>query len=118
MQCRLAPHQYRGEVKMESFVVKHYNEQAHPSIKGNGFDGLVIGEYREEAETFIKFVNELIAAQSIGGKAAQTNNSQSVAALNELRNDILLSGLPYSKSWADRVTYIIQCLNAEAALHT
>lgn len=46
---------------MEKFVVKHYSNDAHPSIKGNGFDGLVIGNYREEAEEFINFVNNLMA---------------------------------------------------------
>ena len=45
--------------------------------------------------------------------AQQTTNSQSVTALTELRNDILLVGLPYSKSWADRVDEVIQRLNAE-----
>jgi hypothetical protein len=31
--------------------------EAHPQIKGNGFDGLVIGNYREEAQMFIDFIN-------------------------------------------------------------
>ena len=45
---------------MEKFVVKHYSDDPHPTLKGNGFDGLTIGDYREQAEDFIKFVNELI----------------------------------------------------------
>jgi hypothetical protein len=44
----------------EYFIVKHYTNDPHPCIKGNGFDGLTIGNYREEAEEFISFVNELI----------------------------------------------------------
>jgi hypothetical protein len=41
----------------ERFIVKHYTDDPHPTLKGNGFDGLVIGDYREEAEKFITFVN-------------------------------------------------------------
>jgi len=44
----------------EKFIVKHYVDTPHPCIKGNGFDGLTIGDYRDEAEQFIEFVNELI----------------------------------------------------------
>lgn len=52
---------------MESFVVKHYTGE-RPSIKGNGFDGLEIGETRDEAEAFVARINELIAA----GRAVNT----------------------------------------------
>lgn len=45
---------------MEKFVVKHYVDEAHPSIKGFGFDGLVVGEYREEADDFIGFINDIL----------------------------------------------------------
>jgi len=54
---------------MEHFVVKHYSEDAHPSIKGNGFDGLVIGNNRSEAEDFINWINAVI------DKACNTNKS-------------------------------------------
>ena len=47
---------------MEKFIVKHYSSDETPIIKGFGFDGLHIGENREEAEEFISFVNNLIAA--------------------------------------------------------
>lgn len=47
---------------MEPFVVKHYSADERPTLKGNGFDGLEIGETREEAEAFVARVNELIAA--------------------------------------------------------
>ena len=42
---------------MEPFVVKHYSDDERPTIKGNGFDGLEIGETREEAEVFVSWVN-------------------------------------------------------------
>ncbi len=42
----------------EPFVVKFYSEDGCPSLKGNGFDGLRIGEDREEAEEFVKWLNE------------------------------------------------------------
>jgi hypothetical protein len=61
---------------MEKFVVKYYNEEAHPSIKGNGFDGLVVGDYREEAERFIAFVNKLITEQEIAESKAPTTEQR------------------------------------------
>lgn len=39
------------------FVVRHYTDDERPSIKGNGFDGLEIGEDRQEAEEFIAWIN-------------------------------------------------------------
>lgn len=42
----------------EPFVVRHYESDDYPSIKGNGFDGLQVGEDREEAEEFIAWVNK------------------------------------------------------------
>ena len=47
---------------MEQFVVKHYSANERPMLKGNGFDGLEVGETREEAEIFVARVNALIAA--------------------------------------------------------
>jgi hypothetical protein len=44
------------------FVVRHYSDDPHPSLKGNGFDGLTLGDYRDEAEAFVKWINERIAA--------------------------------------------------------
>ena len=41
----------------EKFIVKHYVYDKRPSIKGNGFDGLEIGEDRDEAQEFIDYVN-------------------------------------------------------------
>ena len=61
---------------MEHFAVKHYSDEPHPSIKGNGFDGLVVGNYREEAERFIGFVNNLMGRNSEKEEAVKptTNN--------------------------------------------
>lgn len=47
---------------LEPFVVKHYTSEERPSIKGNGFDGLEVGETREEAEEFVVFINSVIAS--------------------------------------------------------
>jgi hypothetical protein len=49
--------------KVEPFVVKHYSGDDRPSIKGNGFDGLEIGESKEEAENFISFINSKILGE-------------------------------------------------------
>lgn len=45
--------------KLDKFIIKQY-ENEKPIIKGNGFDGLEIGDDRQEAEEFISFVNFLI----------------------------------------------------------
>jgi hypothetical protein len=44
-------------VKLEPFVVKHYAETERPIIKGNGFDGLQVGEDREEVQQFVDWLN-------------------------------------------------------------
>lgn len=41
----------------EPFIVKQYDADERPIIKGNGFDGLEIGTDREDAQDFIDFVN-------------------------------------------------------------
>lgn len=51
-----APIDSRGVVR-EPFVVKHYEGDTFPTIKGNGFDGLQVGEDRLEAEEFISWIN-------------------------------------------------------------
>jgi len=45
-------------MKLTKFIVKQYDYR--PIIKGNGFDGLRLGEDREEAEKFIDFINKII----------------------------------------------------------
>jgi hypothetical protein len=47
------------------FVVKHYTEDEGPTIKGNGFDGLRVGEDREEAEEFVGYVNSAMVVRDI-----------------------------------------------------
>ena len=44
-------------MRIQPFVVKHYGADERPMIKGNGFDGLKVGQTREEAEAFVKWVN-------------------------------------------------------------
>jgi hypothetical protein len=46
---------------IEPFIVKHYSSDKRPSIKGNGFDGLEIGEDRAEAEEFVSWLNARLA---------------------------------------------------------
>jgi hypothetical protein len=45
----------------ERFVVRHYSSDKFPTIKGNGFDGLQVGEDREEAEQFVAWINARMA---------------------------------------------------------
>ena len=45
---------------MSEFVIKHYDADQRPILKGHGFDGLEIGNYRDEAEEFIEYVNSRI----------------------------------------------------------
>jgi hypothetical protein len=63
---------------MEHFVVKHYVGDAHPSIKGNGFDGLTIGDKRVDAEEFVSWVNAVIdrAAKTSGAGANSTQQAK------------------------------------------
>lgn len=42
---------------MEDFVVRHYSVDERPTIKGNGFDGLHVGENREEAQVLTDYIN-------------------------------------------------------------
>lgn len=48
-------------MKIEPFMAKHYVSQARPTIYGNGFDGLEVGETREEAEEFVKWINSRLS---------------------------------------------------------
>lgn len=45
-------------LRSEPFSVKFYSGDERPTLKGNGFDGLEIGETREEAESFVKWLND------------------------------------------------------------
>lgn len=46
--------------KLEPFVVRDYVGDTAPSIKGNGFDGLRVGDSREETKRFVAFLNARI----------------------------------------------------------
>lgn len=52
--------------RAEPFVVKHYTSESRPIIKGNGFDGLEIGEDREEAQEFVDWLNARLAVNGDG----------------------------------------------------
>jgi hypothetical protein len=56
--CRIRLREPRPLGGVEPFVVRHYAGEIRPSIKGNGFDGLEVGETREEAEAFVAWLNE------------------------------------------------------------
>ena len=49
---------------IEPFVVRHYVGEEHPVIKGNGFDGLVVGTSREEAQEFVDWLNKILTEKS------------------------------------------------------
>ena len=51
----------QGPERQEPFVVKHYSGDERPIIKGNGFDGLEVGQDREEAQAFADWVNARLA---------------------------------------------------------
>jgi len=53
---------------IEPFAVKHYTGDAQPCIKGNGFDGLLVGEDREEAQAFVDWLNARLQAKSGGSR--------------------------------------------------
>jgi hypothetical protein len=75
----------------EPFVVKHYSEDARLSIKGNGFDGLSVGDDREEAEDFIRFVNSLISRiAELEALLSQTNEgyAECIASREDLREEL------------------------------
>ena len=62
----LTQHAEPGARQLEPFVVKHYASDERPSIKGNGFDGLQIGEDRQDAEDFVKWLNERLGVNRGG----------------------------------------------------
>ena len=47
----------------EQFIVKHYSEDERPTLKGHGFDGLVIGDERQEAQDFVDYLNTILRQQ-------------------------------------------------------
>lgn len=61
----------------EKFVVKQYSSDSRPTIKGNGFDGLEVGETREEAEEFALWINHRLAERD----AALERCTEEISAL-------------------------------------
>ena len=45
---------------IDKFHIKKYSKDERPILKGNGFDGLEIGEDREEAQDFVDFINKFV----------------------------------------------------------
>ena len=63
IRAALAAVAVQGEPQLvEPFVVKYYTDDRYPSIKGNGWDGLRVGDDRDEAEEFVKWLNGRLAA--------------------------------------------------------
>jgi len=72
------------KLEIEHFVVKHYTAEEGPVIKGNGFDGLRIGEDREEAEDFVKWVNaRLYRITRLEGALSSELNQRSASDMAE-----------------------------------
>lgn len=49
----------------EQFIVKHYSEDERPILKGHGFDGLTIGNDRQEAQEFLDYLNTMLRQQQV-----------------------------------------------------
>jgi len=45
---------------MQKFIVKHYEGDSNPIAKGNGLDGTILGNDREDAEKFLSSINKMI----------------------------------------------------------
>jgi len=57
----------------KAFIIKQYSKSEGPILKGNGFDGLKIGDNRDEAQEFIDFINTLhLAALPKWSKPCET----------------------------------------------
>jgi hypothetical protein len=58
----------------EPFIVKHYAATERPIIKGNGFDGLEVGQDREEAEEFVRWLNDALGVAAVCSDEAEERN--------------------------------------------
>lgn len=45
---------------MQKFIVKCYEGDNNPTVKGNGLDGTILGDSREDAEEFLSPINKMI----------------------------------------------------------
>jgi hypothetical protein len=66
----------------EPFVVRCYSADDRPSVKGNGFDGLEIGGYREEAEEFISWVNARLSQVTLAPPEPEPRKVVQIAVCN------------------------------------
>lgn len=66
LECGYVPQPRDPKLRsaIEPFVVKFYVGDDCPTIKGNGFDGLRIGDDREDAEEFVAWLNAMLAVRS------------------------------------------------------
>ena len=62
----------------EQFIVKHYSEDERPTLKGHGFDGLVIGDDRQEAQDFVDYLNTILRQQQAEIEALKYEKSSGV----------------------------------------
>lgn len=76
-ECRVV-----GTDEVEPFVVRHYTSDERPTIKGNGFDGLEVGETREDAETFVAWLNAALRGRVVGAVPADVEAA--LALVNRL----------------------------------
>lgn len=76
---------------IERFIVNHYVGDERPSIKGNGFDGLAVGETREEAEEFVAWLNEHLSSKSAAPAEPDTIWVELCQRLFKLLDDLVRS---------------------------
>jgi hypothetical protein len=86
-------------VVVEQFVVRHYSSDAHPSIKGNGFDGLVLGENREEAQEFIGWINARLSAPTPAPVPVGEPATDLQALMERTRRRFDRNGLPIAPGY-------------------
>lgn len=96
--------------ELSPLCVKHYTDEPHPCIKGCGFDGLVVGNYREEAQTFVDFVNDLIEYKLEHHRSIQTGHGPAATIRNLLTPMLALADMvksdaekEFSEAAADQV---------------
>lgn len=75
----------------EQFIVKHYSEDERPTIKGHGFDGLVIGDDRQEAQDFVDYLNTMLRQQQAENDELKNDVTGLVKIINQLatENEVL-----------------------------
>jgi hypothetical protein len=92
-----APQPPAAKGEIEPFVVKHYSSDERPIIKGNGFDGLEVGEDRDEAEHFIQWLNPRLgfpASEAIPREIHERLLAEKDAEIERLRLAIKIASDP------------------------